>query len=383
MSQNQAPSFDPQTPSDQALAAVAAAGPDSERLIQTWRDAGNAAALVEVAEEGSGPARKAARRALGVLRSRGIPIPEKRRLARLTSSTEETTEAWLVTPDSFFQIAIAIGRWPKARRGKVVFAQLNPNAGLLGLRIAELAQSGLKAEAQRLFGDRVHLVSIPVEWARSRIAAARAQTDELGAPPPLGLSSAADLIEPAPETAPPHPLDEIRIELTDEERTSLIESSARLHALPEFGAWLPFQSAVQEMLLEVGKHLTPGTQPAEEEMTRLMREAILSATDRYFSPEERARLTEAMKDAALGVLDRNGPSRVREVVATIQAIEQCGLITNPPREVPFLRAFFEKATQVLMAQNGGQLRIPIPRPQADAPEAAAPGGETAQAEGNP
>lgn len=383
MSQNQASSFDPQTPSDQALAAVAAAGPDSERLIQTWRDAGNAAALVEVAEEGSGPARKAARRALGVLRSRGIPIPEKRRLARITSSAEETTEAWLVTPDSFFQVAIAIGRWPKTRRGKVVFAQLNPNAGLLGLRIAELAQSGLKAEAQRLFGDRVHLVSIPVEWARARIAAARARTAELGAPPPLGLSSAADLIEPAPETAPPHPFDELSIELTDDERTQLIESSARLHALPEFGPWLPPLNTVQEMLREVGKQLTPDTQPAEEEMNRLVREAILSATDRYFSPEQRALLIDAMKDAALGVLERNRPSKVREVVATLQAVEQCGLITNPPREVPFLRAFFEKATQVLMAQNGGQLRIPIPRAQADSPEFTAHGDGTAQVEGNP
>src|SRR5690606_6156450 len=189
------------------------------------------------------------------------------------------------TPDSLYQMAVAIARWPKAKRGKVVFAQLHPIAGLLGLRIAELAQSSLKDEARRLFGSRVHLVSIPVEWARARIAAARSQTEKLGAPPPLGLSSAADLIEPAPETPPPHPVDQLGIALSDDEQKNLVESSDHLHALPEFRAWLPLRGAVDEMLVEVGKHITPGSQPTEEEMSQRVREAILGATDRYFSPE--------------------------------------------------------------------------------------------------
>ena len=40
--------------------------------------------------------------------------------------------------------------------------------------------------------------------------------------------------------------------------------------------------------------------------------------------------------------------------------EQAGLITNPPHEVPFLRAFFEKAVAVLAAQGQGNIRIPVP-----------------------
>jgi hypothetical protein len=45
----------------------------------------------------------------------------------------------------------------------------------------------------------------------------------------------------------------------------------------------------------------------------------------------------------------------------MHAVERCGLITDPPHEVPFLRAFFEKAVGVLLAQGNGQLRVPVPR----------------------
>jgi hypothetical protein len=47
-------------------------------------------------------------------------------------------------------------------------------------------------------------------------------------------------------------------------------------------------------------------------------------------------------------------------------------VTNPPHEVPFLRAFFEKAMQIIMAQNQGQLRIPIPKSGSAAGESAEP-----------
>lgn len=373
MSQEQGQSFDPQTAAAEALDAVARAGAKAEELIRVWRDAGNAAAIVEVAEAGSGPARKAARRALGVLKSRGVAIPERRPSPVVSSvGTEETLEAFMAPPDGSLNLVLVIARWPKARRGRVVFAYLNDGVGLLSLRLAEIAQSGLKAEMKRLFGDRVRLVKVPVEWARARIAQARAKNAETKVPLPLGLTSAADLLEPAPESVV-HPFDEEGLDLADEDAATVAEGSAQLHALPEFAGWLPTRQAVQEMLLDIGKDLAPGAQPSEEEMTERVRAAIRSATDRYFSPQLRERLVVAMKDSALSVLAREGEVKTLEVVAAIRAIERRGLITDPPSEVPFLRAFFEKATQVLMAQNNGQLRIPVGRrpDAADAPSAGA------------
>jgi hypothetical protein len=47
-----------------------------------------------------------------------------------------------------------------------------------------------------------------------------------------------------------------------------------------------------------------------------------------------------------------------------RAVREAGLITSPPREIPFLVLFFDKALSVLAQQGGGQLRLPIPRPAA-------------------
>jgi hypothetical protein len=43
----------------------------------------------------------------------------------------------------------------------------------------------------------------------------------------------------------------------------------------------------------------------------------------------------------------------------IRAIEQAGLITNPPSEIGFLRAFFDKGLAFLASRTGGQLRVPL------------------------
>jgi len=78
-----------------------------------------------------------------------------------------------------------------------------------------------------------------------------------------------------------------------------------------------------------------------------------------------------MKDSALSVLSREGEVRTLEVVATMKNIRDAGLITNPPHEVGFLRAFFDKAISAMAFQDGGRIRIPVPR-EPEAASSAAP-----------
>ena len=76
-----------------------------------------------------------------------------------------------------------------------------------------------------------------------------------------------------------------------------------------------------------------------------------------------------MKDSALSILAREGETKTLEVVAAMKRIAAAGLITDPPHEVGFLRAFFDKALAVLLAQGQGRLSIPVRRaaaPPADA-----------------
>ena len=348
---------------DAALAAATKAGERAEALVEAWVKAGNAGAVNEVAERGSGKARKAARRGLNVLKARGVVIPDRARVASLAGPREQAIEeGWLVAPDTQGTCVVAVSSRTTTTRPRVVFAFLNPTVGVYRVSNAELSQSQLKESlAQSAPGGAYKPVSVPVGWIRQRIADARRFQKEKNVPEPLGLASAEPLLGPVPTERVTHPFDAQKRELSDDEGKELVSTSGALHNLPEFGAWLPTRDAVEELLAKVGETLTPGQEADPKVVQEQLAAEVVSATDRYFSPERRTDLVALMKDSALSILAREGESRAREVLATMRAVERCGLITDPPHEVPFLRAFFDKAIAVLAAQNGGQLRIPVKR----------------------
>jgi hypothetical protein len=109
-----------------------------------------------------------------------------------------------------------------------------------------------------------------------------------------------------------------------------------------------------------------------EIVQKVVKDAVEAATDRYFGPERRQIMVRRMKDCALSVLATVGEERALETVAAMKRIEQAGLITDAPNEIPFLRAFFDKALATLAVQGGGRLQVPV-RQEAEAPEAPAPG----------
>jgi len=174
-----------------------------------------------------------------------------------------------------------------------------------------------------------------------------------------------------------HPYDEEGLALGDEDAERLARDSAVLHQWPEFRAWLPPERSVQELLLQIGRRL-PDPNVSREQLDPILRAQVAAATDRYFTPERRAVLGQRMKDSGLSVLARLGEHAALQVAAVIHVIVGAGLITNPPSDVQFLTGYFDKALALLAAQQGGQLRIPIPRPRAT--EAAAEGSEAGEAD---
>lgn len=345
-----------------ALAAVREVGADVEGLVQTWLDAANADAVAEVAERGDGPARKSARRALNVLRARGIAIPERKRIATLGGSAEpETVEAWMMAPDSGGMQLFAVTSRALTGRYRAAFVFLHGSLGVARVDNANMSQTQLKEYfAKVLPGAGYGPTSVPVPWARFRIAEARRITRDRKLAEPLGFTTAAPLIEPAPSEAPAHPFDEEGFELSADDAAELAKGSAALHNVPEFRSWLPTNTAMQELLVNVGGKLTPGETPDPQVVTDHLRSEAEAATDRFFSPEVREELVRRMKDSALSALARDGEQRALEVAATMMMISKCGLVTDPPRDVPFLKAFFDKAVALMLAQSGGRLRIPVP-----------------------
>jgi hypothetical protein len=353
---------------DAAVAAAEKAGERAEALVEAWVKAGNAGAVNEVAERGSGKARKAARRGLNVLKARGVTIPDRARIANLGGGKEPTLEeAWLVAPDTQGTCVLAIAARTLTSRARAVIAFLNPSVGIYRIQNTELAQSQLKQSLADLVPAGAYKpVPVPVAWARKRIADARAFQKDKKLAEPLGLASAEALLTPVPSQPIAHPLDAAGLELDDEAVKERSEKTAFLHNLPEFGGWLPSREAVNELLAKVGETLTPGKEAEATVVQERLAEEVRAATDRYFTPERRGDLVSLMKDSALSVLANHGEDRARDVVATMRAVERRGLITDPPHEVPFLRAFFDKAMAVLAAQNGGQLRIPVAPKRDDA-----------------
>src|SRR5688500_15805191 len=93
---------------DAALAAALKTD-NAEALINAWVGAGNAEAVNEVAERGSGAARKAARRGINVLKARGVTIPTRRTVTSVAGPAEaEQQEGYLLAPDSSGTVLIVV-----------------------------------------------------------------------------------------------------------------------------------------------------------------------------------------------------------------------------------------------------------------------------------
>lgn len=347
---------------DDALAALDRAGAAATRLVEEWVKRGNAAAVARVADEGTGAPRKAARRGLNVLKARRIAVPERTRVAKVGTTAEEAVDqAYMLAPDTSGSSLFVFTRRSSTSRCRAAFVILNDAFGVQRVDNDELSQSKLDERLERAITNGAYKpVAVPLDWARWRVARALSRHAARGIPEPLGLTTAKELLQPAPTTAPAHPLDDEGLVLDDEDARDVARRSAKLHELPEFQGWFPPKRAVDEMMLRVGQTLKQGEEPPAGHVERELEEQVKAATDRYFTPEMRERVLELMRDSTLSVLSRAGEQVALEVIAAMKAIESCGLITDPPHDVPFLRGFFDKAIALMVAQGQGSLKIPVP-----------------------
>lgn len=360
---------------DAAIEAARKAGDRASALVDAWLAASNVEAIAAVADADAAPsaARKNARRALNVLKSRGVAIPTKPRVARIDSRAEVAVEATFLPPDSSGTTAISITSRDASGRYHLAEVIVRENIGIVNAGSAWLSGSQLREGRTRaLEGLGVAPAQVPVDWARARIAAAKKLNAASGRILPLGLDGCQELIEPAPEAAPAHPVADLEDGITSELASAVAPGSDSLHEEPEFRSWLPDRGTLEDLLQRLGQRLGPQGTSDPQLVNTALREEMESATDRFFSPEVRNVIATRMKDAAISIRARKGNARATDVLAVARAVREAGLITSPPREIPFLVAFMQKGISLLAHQGGGSLRIPMAAPAAPPADESAP-----------
>jgi hypothetical protein len=346
-----------------------------EGLVAAWVARRNAAAVAAVAHDDRAPGvlRKAARRAINVLKSRGVAIPDRPAVtASLVAKPEFTVEARMMFPDGRGAQLWWIAKVAKTGGADVVEVTTVDRVGIVGCERGRPTAGNLK----QLWGSWVSRagrapVAVPVAWARQRIAAAKALSTEKGTVLPMGIDGARELLEPdAQAAAQPiaHPIDgeDLAIPTADEAVKARIERSMHLHEEPEFASWLPddqagvaLLQAINERVQAVG--LVPGQQPSEELQATIdttVNETIDQAADAYFDDARKQSYVARLRDAAWSLYQVGLVDRAIDAIIVGHAIEKAGVISDRPSEIPFVRGMFMKLIAIAqqraaaMAPNG-------------------------------
>jgi hypothetical protein len=350
-----------------ALDAVRAAGDQGEALVQAWLDKGNVAAIARIASLDAAPgrARKAARRAVNVLKSRGVAIPDASAPApkpkAAAAEEPEACTASYIPPDgsgmSFFSLT---QRLPGGRY-RVADIMVRDDAGIVHASAGLLAGKHIrrwKTRVEEQFGTPP--IEVPLEWARHAIAEGRKRNDATRQLVPLGYDGCLTLAAPSPSVAPPHPIADLeQSDVSTSEIEKAVLGSDALQVEPEFRTWAPDRGALEELVRKVGERLSSDEAENKDKVDGVLSEEVRAATDRFFTPERRTVLAARMRDAAISVRARNGEDAARRVLALAQAILRAGLVTQPPQDIPFLLAFFQKGMAMLAHESRGRIAVPV------------------------
>ncbi|MCA1663806.1 MAG: hypothetical protein LC659_05985, partial [Myxococcales bacterium] len=298
--------------------------------------------------DGPGPDKalaKRARKALHVLRTRGVaaPKPDKRefRPHGPFAPAEELSLASMI--DGRGERIVWLVR--SADKGLDVFeAQLSDTRGILGFTTANAPRKEWRAHAARVVADeRMAVARVSERHARQLIEEGYRRTTAAGRVPPEEFARArlgmghyeAEERHPALDVAPPHDAAEVRGRL------------AALHALAELRTWIPPEESLPALDLEVGNILTSKliVDPLQrkEQLAAAVEKVAAAALTPAYRQLLGARLYEtALLLAARGKLDE---ARLTTTAAALTLDERVAAADNP-----FVVRLFDKVVKAPDAQ---------------------------------
>jgi hypothetical protein len=349
---------------DAALDVVKRTSPARhEALVQAWLAHKNAAAIDAASQDDvASTARKPARRALGILKSRGIAIPARApKVASLVQKSTSTMEARCLFPDGRGAQMWWIARVESTGRTEVVEVTTLDRQGIMGVNRGSPTAGNLKQVYQG-WQARVGRApqEVPVAYAQHRIDEARKLSAARKQVLPMGLDAANDLLFPDGKTAPKapakHPIEGEDLAIPKDEKAvkARLENSMHLHEQPEFGPWLPDDSVSVEVIKTINERVLalPEADRVQEKIDTIVKGVIDDAADAYFNEERKGLYMRRMMDAAWSLYRAGLVDKAIDALLVAEAIHKAGIVSDRPSEIPFVRGLFIKLLAVAQQRAG-------------------------------
>ena len=345
---------------DGALDAARAAGNAGEALVESWLKSGNVAAITALASLELAPAaaRKAARRALNVLKSRGVALEATAATTvnALTEASPSDCIASFIPPDGNGSTFFSFSQRQPGGRFRVADVMVREHAGVVHASVGQLAGKHIRRWKDRVEDSMgVPPIEVPLDWARYAVAEGRKLNGVSKQIVPMGFDACLALVAPPPVVAPAHPMAAFLYEPSKAELETALVDADLLHNEPEFGTWVVGRGALQELVAKVAERLSAADAENRDAVDKVLEDEARAATDRYFTVERREAIAVRMRDVAISIRARRGDELARRVLVVADAIRRAGLVTDAPRENAFLRAFFQKGMAMMARENQGRI----------------------------
>ncbi len=314
-------------------------------LVSLLVERGDVARLTRLGEGADKALAKRARKALHLLRTRGVKAPpadkrefvlkgpyapsEELSLASMIDGRGERV-VWLVRP---------------ADNGFDIFeAQLSETRGIVGFSSANAPRKEWRQHAARVVADgRLATARISERHARALIEEGYQRTLAAGRVPPeefararLGLGHfEPEERHPAYEVAPPVDVAEARGKL------------AGLHALPEVRLWIPPEESLPALDLEIGNIVTSKLIVDPLQRKEQLAAAIVKVATEALTPSYRRLLAARLRETALLVAGRGAVDEARLLTTAAELTLDEGVAAA---DNPFVLRLFDKVVKAPEAE---------------------------------
>lgn len=336
----------------------------AQAVLRAAASAGRADILAAVAAGPAKEAAKEAKRALHMLRVRGVAVPEvaRQQPAPAPAVPEPEMPCYASLVDGQGERAVWLARAVPGKGVEVAQAILSDTEGLLSLQVGYLGRKEYRTFAADLVATAGSLgvVEVPRATGHALIAEARRLTELRGKHLPEGASGwLGRQGEPGPlpdlaERFPP---------LAADEELAALSASGALHALPLLRGWLADEQTLRALAARLDEISVSPVVLDERQRAEQAQQAIASAVAAYFDEERRARWSKRLLAAAGHLADAGDGPHARMAAAAARALAA----GRDPLEIPFARMLLEKAfpartpaasTDPASPAGGGPLIIP-------------------------